>query len=127
MKDKRRNSVANEHPRPASFIPTCRDGEGAGGGAICNDLTEDGNCHYPDKSGQAEQPYIRQSEHRRSTCHADLYAYGSHWERPNSVAGGSNDYAYQHGNHYPSFLCNDHADNNYHYPYLFRNARSHLK
>ena len=33
MKDKRRNSVANEHPRPASFIPTCRDGEGAWGGA----------------------------------------------------------------------------------------------
>ena len=119
MKDKRRNSVANEHPRPASFIPTCRDGEGAGGGAICNDLTEDGNCHYPDKSGQAEQPYIRQSEHRRSACHADLYAYGSHWERPNSVASRSNAHA--------SFLCYDHTHNDDYYPYLFRNARSYLK
>ena len=112
MKDKRRNSVANEHPRPASFIPTCRDGEGAGGGAICNDLAEDGNCHY-------EQPYIRQSEHRRSTCRADLYACGSHWERPNSVAGGNNDHA--------SFLCYDHTHNDYHYPYLDDYARSHIK
>ncbi|MGM9825756.1 MAG: TolC family protein [Paludibacteraceae bacterium] len=45
--EQRLDSADNELPRPASFIPTCRDGEGAGGGATSETNSNQSFILYP--------------------------------------------------------------------------------
>ncbi|MGN1247660.1 MAG: hypothetical protein ACI4UO_03640, partial [Paludibacteraceae bacterium] len=60
MKDERLNSTDYELPRPASFIPTCRDGEGAGGGATSETkVTSPSSCVLcPSSEGLTLAAYI---------------------------------------------------------------------